>query len=217
MNDWLDVLTAIRKVYSEDELRDSLLFLYLNGLFKEVYWFQLLFLGGNYPLLHRSLRYVWEMVFRAYYVDTYVRASPDAPAPPGPLIDDKVAWLAQHEREMFRWDQFMKPMLGRLLPQVNDPEIEEYFNPLWNKLNEYVHPSRALLDRMVISAPGTLMTDIFDKEWALETVEVATMIFDLIWLAVFSRFPRCVEMLAEKGLHVEYPIATTALKNVSAD
>jgi len=216
-NDWIDILSAILDTYSKDELSASLMYIYFNGLFKEVYWFQLLFLTGNYPLLHRSLRFVWEMIFRAYHVDTYALNFPDDREPPGPTVDDKVEWLAQHEREMFRWKEFMKPTLQRLWPQAKDPEIEEYYKSLWDRLNEYVHPSRALLDRMVIDVPGFLVTDSFDREWALETIKVATVTFDLVWLAVISRFPECAELLAEKGLLVKYPIVTAALESFSAD
>lgn len=200
-NDWIEILIAIRDTYSKDELSASLLYIYFYGLFKEVQWFQLLFLAGNYPLLHRSLRFVWEMIFRAYHADT-----PE----PGLTIDGKVNWLVQHEQEMFQW-KFMKRILLQLLPQAKGTEIEEYYKSLWDKLNKYVHPSKALLDRMVVGAPGFLMTDSFDKEWALETIETATMVFDLVWLAAISRFPRCVELLVQKGLLVEYPIVTTVL------
>lgn len=215
-NDWMDILNAILNTYSKDELTDSLVYLYFVGLFKEVYWFELLFLVGNYPLLHRSLRFVWEMIFRAYYVDTYVRESKSDPEPPGPTIDDKVEWLARHERKMYRWEGFIKPMLCRLLPQAKATEIEEYYKTLWERLNEYVHPSKALLERMTIRASSLLVTDSFDKEWALETIKTATMIFDLIWLAVISRFPKCAYLIAQKKLHLKYPIVTTALKNLSA-
>jgi len=215
-NDWIDIVGAIFDTYSKDALTDSLMYIYFSGLFKEVYWLQLLFLAGNYPLLHRSLRFLWEMIFRAYYADTYVHKSPDNPEPPGPTVDDKVEWLARHEREIFQWRKFMKPILLRLLPQVRGTEIEECYKSLWDNLNEYVHPSKALLDRMVVDVPGSLRTDSFDKEWALETIEAATMIFDLVWLAVISRFPRCAGLLAQKPLHVRYPIVTAALKNFSA-
>jgi hypothetical protein len=94
--------------------------------------------------------------------------------------------------------------------------MEEHYKSLWNRLNEYVHPSRTLLDRMVVDVPGFLVTDSFDREWALETIEVATMTFDLVWLAVISRFPRCAELLAQKGLLLEYPIVTAALEHFSA-
>jgi len=211
-NDWIDIGGAIRDTYSEDELSNGLMYIYFSALFKEVYWLQLLFLAGNYPLLHRSLRYIWEMIFRAYYVDTYARESPDDPEPPGPTVDDKAEWLAQHERKMFQWHKFMQPMLRRLLPQARGTEIEEYYKALWDKLNEYVHPSKALLERMVVDVPGFLVTDSFDKKWALETIEIATVIFDLVWLAVISRFPRCAGSLAQRGLLLEYPIVTAALE-----
>ena len=217
-NDWIDILSAILDTYSKDELSNSLMYIYFSGLFKEVYWFQLLFLAGNYPLLHRSLRYVWEMIFRAYYVDTYVRKSPDDPEPPGPTVDDKVEWLGKYELElrMYKW-VFVRGVLRWLLPQAKGTEIEEYYNSLWDKLNEYVHPSKVLLDRMALDVPGFLMTDSFDKEWAAETIETATMILDLVWLAVISRFPRCARLLAQKELLLEYPIITAAFENLSAN
>jgi len=215
-NDWMNIHGAILDTYSRDELLASLMYLYLVGLFKEVYWFQLLLLTGNYPLLHRSLRFVWEMMFRAYYVDTYVPGSPGDPEPPDPTVDDKVEWMAEHKRKMYRWDSFVKPTLLRLLPQAKGTEMEKCYKSLWDKLNAYVHPSKALLDRMVAEAPGFLITDSFDKEWALETIGVTTMVFDLVWLAVLSRFPGCAGLLAQKGLHVAYPIVTTALGDISA-
>jgi len=64
--------------------------------------------------------------------------------------------------------------------------------------------------------PGFLMTDSFDKEWASETIETATKIFDLVWLAVISRFPGCAELIAQEGLLLEYPIVTAALETFSA-
>ena len=212
-NDWIEILSAIRDTCSKDELSNSLMYICFSGLLKEVRWFQLLFFSGNYPLLYRNLRFVWEMIFRAYYVDTYVRESPDDPEPPGPTIDDRVEWLAQHERKLFTWDKFVKPMLQQLLPQVEGTEMEKYYKSLWDKLNEYVHPSKALLDRMVVGVPGFLMTDSFDEEWASETTETATMILDLVWVAVISRFPSCAELIAQKGLLLEYPIVTAALEN----
>jgi len=48
-NDWIDILGAIRDTYFEDELSGSLMYIYFSGLFKEVHWFQLLFLAGKLP------------------------------------------------------------------------------------------------------------------------------------------------------------------------
>lgn len=212
-NDWMDVLSAISGAYSERGRLHSLVYFYLSGLFKEVSWFQLLFLAGNYPLLHRSLRFVWEMMFRAYYVDVYAQESQDDPEPPGPTLDEKVEWLAQHEREMFQWRRFIRPTLLRLLPQAEGTEIERYYKSLWDRLNEYVHPTKAFLDRMVIHDPASLVRDSFNAEWALETIGTATDVFDLVWLAVISRFPRCSSLIAQKGLHIVYPVITAALEN----
>jgi len=214
-NDWIRVLGAIRDAYPDDELSNSLMYVYFSGLFKEVYWFQLLFLAGNYPLLHRSLRFVWEMMFRAYHVDTYADEFPDDPDPPGLTVDDKARWLGEHERKMYRWPTFMLPLLYRLLPQAKGTEMEECYERLWDDLNEYVHPSKALLDRMVVDVHGFLVTDRFDKEWALQTINAATTVFDLVWLAVISRFRGCAESLAQTGLHVDYPIVTTMLESFS--
>jgi hypothetical protein len=216
-NDWLDILSVIHDTYPMDEFINSLVYIYFSALFKEVYWFQLLFLGGNYPLLHRSIRFVWEMIFRAYHVDTYKRESSNDPEPPGPTIDNKVEWLGKYERkkEMYKWS-FVQRVLQQLLTRTKSTEIEKYYESLWHKLNEYVHPSKALLDRMAIGAPGSLMTDIFDEKWALETIETAIMIFDLVWLAVLTRFPNCTEVLAQKGLHLDYPLITAALENFSS-
>ncbi len=69
---------------------------------------------------------------------------------------------------------------------------------------------------MAIGVPGSLMTDIFDEKWALETIETATMVFDLVWLAVLTRFPECTETLAQKGLRLDYPIVTAALESFSS-
>lgn len=213
-NDWIDILSVILDTYCKDKPSNSLMYFYFSSaLFKEVHWFQLLFLAGNYAFLNRNLRFVWEMIFRAYYVDTYVRESPCDPKPPGPTLDDKIKWLAQHERKMFQWNRFMKPRLRQLLPQAAGTEIEQHYKSLWNKLNEYVHPSKALLDKMVVDVPESLITDRFDREWALETTETASMIFGLVWLAVISTFPESAELLAQKRLRLDYPIVTAALKN----
>jgi hypothetical protein len=215
-NDWIDVLSAILDTYSKDALSESLMYIYFSGLFKEVHWFQLFFLTGNYPLLQRSLRFVWEMIFRAYYVDTYKHEFTGDQEPPGPTIDDKVDWLGKYELKlkMYKWS-FMRKVLRRLCCQVKDTRIEGHYRSLWGKLNEYVHPSKALLDRMVVGVPGSLMTDIFDEQWALETIKAAQETFDPVWLAVLSRFPKCAESLVQKRLLLEYPMVAAALRDLS--
>lgn len=55
-NDWIDIEGAILDSYPQDELTQSMTFLRFQGLFKELYWLQLLFLGSNYPLVIGRLR-----------------------------------------------------------------------------------------------------------------------------------------------------------------
>jgi hypothetical protein len=88
--------------------------------------------------------------------------------------------------------------------------MEECYKSLWDRLNEYVHPSKALLDRMVTWAPESWVRDAFSEEWALETIRTATMVFDLVWMLVISRFSRCADVIAREGLRVDYPITTSA-------
>lgn len=80
-NDWIDISIAIGNTYATGDLSQSLVHSHFLSLFKEVQWFQLHFLSGNYPLLGRSLRFVWELMFRAYYVDTYLGEFPPGPSP----------------------------------------------------------------------------------------------------------------------------------------
>jgi hypothetical protein len=55
-NDWIDLQAAMSRTYSCNELTQGLVYFYFFSLFKEVQWFQLHFLSGNYPLLGRGLR-----------------------------------------------------------------------------------------------------------------------------------------------------------------
>jgi len=59
-----------------------------------------------------------------------------------------------------------------------------------------------------------LVTDGFDETWAREALDVATEIFDLVWLAVINRFQSCAKHLAQKGLLVEYRVTQLVLKEL---
>src|SRR2546427_3547396 len=191
-NDWIDIQAAISRAYSYNELTQGLVYFYFFSLFKEVQWFQLHFLSSNYPMLGRGLRFVWEMIYRAYYTDTYMGESP-----PGSSLDDKISWLEQHESTL-RWGNCIYPVLGRVFPLVEqEQEVREHYRQLWQSLNRYVHPSVDLVSRM-IEESSLLVTDGFDETWATEIIQDATEVFDLIWLAVISRFPRCVPLLAQQ-------------------
>jgi hypothetical protein len=205
-NDWIDIQAAISRTYSYNDLAQGLVYFYFFSLFKEVQWFQLHFLSGNYPLLGRSLRFVWEMIYRAYYADTYTGESP-----PGPSLGDKILWLGQRESTL-RWDNCISPVLGKILPLVEqEQEGRERYHKLWKGLHKYVHPSVDLVSRMM-GESALLVTDSFDETWATEIIQDATEVFDLIWLAVISRFPKCAPLLAQQ----EYGLVCLLTQSVVA-
>jgi hypothetical protein len=92
-NDWIDLEDAIRQAYPKEELFRSLVHHDFVELFKEARWFGLLVLCGNYPMVYRNLRYAWEMMFRAYYADTYAQHFPSETDHLGLSADDKAALL----------------------------------------------------------------------------------------------------------------------------
>lgn len=203
-NDWIDLQKAILQEYSHKEVTESLVCCKFAGLFKEVVWFQFHFLAGNYPVLNRGLRFVWEMLYRAYYVDTYATEHWGTLPAPGPSLYDKVEWLRQHERG-FRWGTVIQPILERLLPTSERPRIATQFAPLWQRLNEHAHPSVAYLEQ-AMGETAAFVRDAFDPNWSAETLQRAEQAFDLLWLVVVSRFPRCAETARSHDGHLRFPL-----------
>ncbi len=214
-NDSLEIENAIAQIYGHDERTQSLVAVRLWEFSRELVNLQTLFLCGNYSLVRARLRFIWEMMFRAFYADTYEKKSPNDPDKPGPSIDDKSVWLENlEENRGLGWGNTIKPTLCRIFPLAEkEGEVLDYYHKLWKDLNNYVHPTHFLVETM-IDRDG-LLVDRFSQEWAKETVRVATDIFDLIWALVISRFPGCLEMVAKQGLIVEYPMTKQILKEVA--
>src|SRR5262245_39051294 len=114
-NDWINLSGALLGACTPEEQLTSLVFADFHSLFREITWFQRLFLWGNYPYVYRNLRFVWELLFRAYYADTYASEHPGGTDLPGPSVDDKNAWLSKREHRL-KWDSVFKPILRKLLP-----------------------------------------------------------------------------------------------------
>nr|MDO8076279.1 hypothetical protein [Candidatus Freyarchaeota archaeon] len=75
-------------------LDDNLLFFYYCMVFKEIYWMQLLFLMCNYPAVYRVLRYVWELVFQGYHVDSQCSEE---------NLDRRIELARELEEEKYGW------------------------------------------------------------------------------------------------------------------
>ena len=66
--DGLKIKLEIMSGYTQQE-QTNLINHQAWGLVKELKWLEFLFLAGNYPLVKNRLRYIWEAVFRAYFVE----------------------------------------------------------------------------------------------------------------------------------------------------
>jgi hypothetical protein len=192
-NDALDILGAILDCYSNEERLQSLVFAEFTGLLKELHWFHVLFLCGNYRLILSQLRFNWERIFRAQYADAYAEENPGASDAPGPTLDDKHDWLTQREVGL-NWPRLIRPTLRRLFSGGTLAQVESLFNPVWDRLNCCVHPSGDLREKLA-SESRLHVRDAFDPAWARQTLADAAEVFGLIWLAVLSRFPAAVPLL----------------------
>jgi len=204
--DWIKINTALVVAYP-GERECNLVRLTFGGLLKEVSWFQSFFVTGNYPLLLSRLRFIWEFIFRAYFAEHYPLGSSHPWAPPGPSPDDKLAWWKEHERERgggLNWDRCMEPVLRAVFPLAKrEQQVRQYYKDLFQELHKYVHPS-ACLARKMIGESTLLITDNFDERWALEAIDVARKVFDLVWLAVLQHHPEAFGRVEK--LSGEYPI-----------
>jgi len=201
-NDWIEINSALIDAYP-GELGHTLVVHTFQGLFKEVWWFQFLFVSGNYPLLLSRLRFIWESVFRAYFAEHYPLGPPQSWPAPGPSPDDKLAWLEKHERYL-NWNRCIEPTLRAVFPLADrEHNVREYYLGLWQKLHKYVHPSTYLAGKM-IGESLLHVTDNFDEEWAREVFKIASTVFDLVWLAVLGHHPDAFDRLEK--VFADYPI-----------
>ena len=201
-NDWIEINSALIDAYPGEQ-GHTLVIHTFQGLFKEVCWFQFFFVSGNYPLLLSRLRFVWESVFRAYFAEHYPLGPPQSWPVPGPSPDDKFGWLENYERYL-NWDRCIEPTLRDVFTLADrEQKVREYYLGLWQELHKYVHPSAYLAGKMI--ADSTLhLTDNFDEEWARETLNIASTVFDVLWLAILGHHPDAFDRLEQ--VFAGYPI-----------
>jgi hypothetical protein len=207
-NDCLDINSAIQDAYPGQH---NLVLHTSSGVFKEVRWFHFFFVSGNYALLLSRLRFVWESVYRAYFAENYPLGGQQPWPAPGPSPDDKLTWLDAHERDL-NWDRCLAPVLRRAFPLADrEAEVRAHYEARWQGLHKYVHPSAYLAGRM-IGESALHVTDSFDREWALETVGIASEVFDLVWLAVLGHHPDAFDAIDK--LSADYPILKSVFEAV---
>lgn len=202
--DGLVIALEIQGHYRQEQLT-SLVNAQLWGLLKELKWLQVLFLAGNYPLVKGRLRYLWEAMYRAYFVETH---EDDAVRLRGP--DEKLQWI-EDQKPRLDWRTCLQPALFKVLPQAEThPEVLKYCKELWDDLNQYVHPSMYLQHRLVDDS-SLLVADNFDPAWAEDTLRAGLRIADLIWLAVLTCHEKVIGSVAKERLDLDYPLTRILL------
>lgn len=203
-NELLDLDIAIRDTYAADELQQSLLYLRLWESLKEIIWLQLLFLTGNYLLLHRNLRYVWETMCQAFHIDTHFPG-------PGPELRVQQFQEAEEQKQkegkwgdLERGWRLVKHVFHEAFPEVQGTALEESYHGTWRRLNEYVHPTKEILDKIFEHGGAALMTNQFDEMWARETLEAATMVFDFICGLILITFPESAPRFSKQPWAMEF-------------
>jgi hypothetical protein len=198
-NDWLDLVGGTLAAYPGDEALSSLVAADLLSLGKEILWMHRLLHWGCYPLVHRNLRYVWELVCLAHFADTLEVSVPEITDPPGETVDAKAAWLKNHDRRI-NWRSVIRPIVDRVI----DREERRHYSQLWGGPNRTVHASHELRERMM-GESGLAVKDAFGLKWAKETCASAAAVLDVIWLIVLRRFPKIIPLLHDTRRFLSTP------------
>lgn len=177
-NNWIDIVSWISSKYQKEEQMNIVNFQFTR-VFKEIYWLQFLFFAGNYPAVCRNLRFIWEMMAQAYYVDA---KHPDLG------LDEQFAMAKLIEEHTRGWN-IVQPTLCKVL-KTSGKNIEFQFKPLWSELNRYVHPSVKQLDLIADKDFSSLITDSFNEALAKDTLRITDNILDLVYAIVLSKFSR---------------------------
>jgi len=191
-NTCIDIDIAITKSVPRETLVRSLLNLRLVELYKGMSWLLFLFAAGNYHMLARELRFIWEAVCQAYYVDTLL---------PELGVDEKTAKLS---KKKYRGWRMIKEVLLDVLPAWTE-ELGSECRRLYDQLSKMVHPTRQEFDLKVLEGSGALLvTDTFVESIALETLDMARRIFDIVWCTAFAEYPQLGRVLEREPYLVEH-------------
>jgi len=181
-NNWIKIVGWISSNYDKEEQMNIVIFQF-HRLFKEIYWLQLLFHYGNYPVIYRNLRYILELICQAYYIDSNY---------PSSSLDEQIRKTTEVEEKFYGWT-LVKTVLGDIL-NSDEQYIQSKFKQLWNYLNKHVHPSVKQMDIVVTEDFSSLVTDSFNANLARDTLRATDEIFDIVNMIIFKKFPRIIEV-----------------------
>lgn len=175
-NNWIDIVRWVSSEHPWEEQMNIVNIQFLR-VFKEIYWLQFLFYTGNYPTAYRNLRYIWEMMSQAYYVDTLY---------PGSTLDEQFQQVREMELRTWGWN-VVASTLCKLLHRKG-AKIQAQFKPLWDELNRYVHPSTVQMDLVAEEEFSALVTDSFSESLAKDLQKVADRVLDIVYSIVLKKF-----------------------------
>src|SRR5207248_2423634 len=133
----------------------------------------------------RTLRYLWELVLRAFYADEYATVCPGDGDGPGETPDEKLDWLEAQERGVW-WSTVLLPGIRLLLGWTR--EESSHFGEVWDRLNRVVHPSVRHL-RSGFAESRRHAFNHFDEGLARQVLSDASEVFAVIWCVFLHRFP----------------------------
>ena len=175
---WIDINYWLFTEYPKEILSNIVIIEY-QRLFKEIYWLQYIFLSCNYPMIYRNLRYIWELLYKGHYI---LKNSGST------HLEGQLNELQTMENSKYGWKIIKKILKSTLL--FDNHQINSEIRPLWNFLNIHVHPSVRQLDMIIDIDPRSLVTDSFNKELAMLSINIIDKVFDLLYASIFRQFEK---------------------------
>lgn len=203
-NNWIDIHSWISSQYNKDEQMNIVGFQFFR-LYKEIYWLQFLFHTANYSTAYRNLRYIWEMMSQAYYVDLNH---------PRLTLDEQLEKARQIEVNIYGWKIVMSTLCAAF--NLSEIEIRANFKPLWQELNKHVHPSALQMDIVATEDFSGLITDSFNDNLARDCLTITNGVFDIVYAIMFKRFVKTIELARNYKFISEWntclPITTSIIR-----
>jgi len=188
-NTWIEIHGSIIDIYHKSYYWRSLLFLFFNSLFKEIYWIQLFFLWGNYRVINSNLRYILEEMALGYYIDHEFSTSDlDAKMEKAKEIDEK---------GVYGWN-LLKLVLTDMGINENS-KLENIKNIFWKPFHSYAHPKPIKLLEVSEIDPKSTVIDSFNEYFAEDCLSHIDASFDFVYSFIIFSFPDIIERLKKKG------------------
>ncbi len=187
-DDFLTIQGEVLTAHPQEDIADSLLFAFFCSLPKKLYDLQHDFLCARYDEVRRELRFIWEMAFRARFIDVNQH---------GKSVDEKIDRLEAEGRSL-NWNSVIRPILDELFELWPEKERRERFKDIWDRLNQVCHPTAGWL-RDGIQKSNRLHVNSFDEWQARRTLADLCEIVALVWGMLLATFPEIGPHLAANG------------------